>query len=79
MANLGWYGIDCDNSSWAWIDPGCIVQAAGSGVGIAIDKATAPIRSEVNLILISILVAIVLVVLIIAFSPNVKHIVPHFV
>lgn len=80
---MGWFGTDCATSGYAWADPGCIIAGAGSslgsGVGDAIRKATDPIFSEVNMILWTVVILVLVVVALIAFSPNVKHIVPHFV
>lgn len=79
MGAMGWFGTDCDNSNYAWADPGCVVAGVGASLGNAVKGATAPLFSEVNKILLLVAVLIVIVLALVAFGPNVKHIVPHFV
>jgi hypothetical protein len=76
---MGWFGVDCASSSYSWADPGCIIAGAGATVGSVIDSATKPIFSEVNKLLWTVAVLIVIVLLLIGFAPNVKHVIPHFV
>lgn len=80
---MGWFGTDCATSDYAWADPGCIVAGVGaslgSAVGSAVGGATAPIFSEANKIIWTVAILIVIVLLLVGFAPNVKHIIPHFV
>lgn len=73
----GLFVSDCTSSDWAWLDIGCGVQAVGTDIGNAVGGlvggATAPLWTP----LLVLLIAVVIVIAIIAFSPNVKHIVPH--
>lgn len=66
----GLFAADCVDSSWAWLDPGCLLQSAGSTVGSTITKALEPVW---------IVLAIAFVfLLVLAFAPNVKFL-PRFV
>lgn len=68
----GLFVQDCSSTDWAWLnwaDPGCLVQKIGVDVGAGVTSALEPVWI--------ILGFVVVLVLIIAFSPNVKHIVPH--
>jgi hypothetical protein len=65
----GLFSEDC--STWyGSIDPGCILQAAGSDIGSSVTSTLEPVFIILG-------IAIV-ILLIIAFAPNVKHIVPAF-
>jgi hypothetical protein len=61
----GWFG-----SCPAWYDPGCLLEGVGSSVGTTVTNALQPVWI--------ILVLVIVILLIIAFSPNVRHIVPAF-
>lgn len=64
----GLFGTDCVNSSYAWLDPGCLLDAAGSTVGSTVTSALEPVF---------ILLAIAFIfLLVLAFAPNVRHILP---
>ena len=65
----GLFVSDCASSSLAWIDIGCTLENAGSAVGSTITSALEPVWI--------ILAIVVVLVIIIAFAPNVKHIIPH--
>lgn len=68
----GLFASDCSSTDWGWfvkLDPGCLVQSIGTDVGATVTSALEPVWI--------ILGFVVVLVLIIAFSPNVKHIVPH--
>jgi hypothetical protein len=73
----GLFVSDCSSSDWAWLDLGCGVQAVGAdlgtGVGSLIGNAISPLLTP----LVVIGIFILLLVVIIGFAPNVKHIVPH--
>lgn len=65
----GIFASDCQSSSLAWFDPGCLVGNAGEVVGGAVTSALEPVW---------IILAIAFIfLLVLAFAPNVKHIVPH--
>lgn len=64
----GLFGTDCVNSSYAWLDPGCLLESAGGTVGSTLTSALEPVW---------ILLAIAFVfLLVLAFAPNVRHILP---
>ena len=65
----GLFVTDCADSSWAWLDVGFQLENAGSVVGSTVTSALLPVW-----ILLGVLV---LLVIIIGFAPNVKHIIPH--
>lgn len=65
----GLFVSDCSSSDWAWLDLGCTVQNVGSSVGSAVTSALEPVWI--------ILAVAVLIIIILAFAPNVRHIVPH--
>jgi hypothetical protein len=73
----GLFVTDCSSTDWAWLDLGCAVQNIGTdlggGVGNLVGNAISPLLTP----LLVIGIFIVIIVAIIAFSPNVKHIVPH--
>lgn len=61
----GLFGTDCVDSSYAWMDPGCLVQSAGSAVGSTVTSALQPVW---------IVLAIAFVfLLVLAFAPNVRY------
>lgn len=65
----GLFTSDCSSSDWAWLDLGCDLESAGGVVGSTITSALEPVWI--------ILAVLIVLVVIIAFAPNVKHIVPH--
>lgn len=73
----GLFASDCSSSDWAWLDLGCAVQnigtSLGGGVGNLVGNAISPLLTP----LIVIGVFILILVVIIGFAPNVRHIVPH--
>ena len=74
----GLFASDCSSTDWAWIswaDPGCLLQGVGSSTGAGVTSALEPVWYL--LIFAGILVVVIL--LIVGFAPNVKHIIPHFV
>lgn len=69
MAGTGLFGTSCVDSSYAWLDPGCLLESAGSSVGSAVTSALQPVW---------IILAIAFVfLLVLAFAPNVRHIIPR--
>jgi len=74
MSASGLFVTDCQDSSWAWLDLGCDVQNIGASVGSGVQSALSPVYT----LLLIVAVTVIILVAIIAFSPNVKHIVPHF-
>jgi hypothetical protein len=74
----GLWTSDCSSSDWAWLDLGCVVQNVGTdlggGVGNLVGGAISPLLTP--LFVIGIFVVIILAI--IAFSPNVKHVIPVF-
>lgn len=79
MGAMGWFGTDCSTSNYAWADPGCIVAGVGQSLGSVVTNVTSPIFGEVNKLIWTIAALIVIVLLLIGFAPNVRHIIPHFV
>ncbi len=79
MGAMGWFGTDCSTSNYAWADPGCVVAGVGQSLGTVVDKVTSPIFGEFNKILWTVAILVVIVLLLIGFAPNVRHIIPHFV
>ena len=67
--SVGLFGTDCVSSNYAWLDPGCAIESAGSDIGTAVTSALLPVW-----IVLAVVFAIILVI---AFAPNIKHIVPH--
>lgn len=65
----GLFGTDCASSSYAWLDPGCLLESAGANIGSTVTSALQPVW---------ILLAIAFVfLLVLAFAPNVKHFFPR--
>jgi hypothetical protein len=73
----GLFASDCSSTDWAWLDLGCIVQKVGGSVGQAAADATQPLVSQIETLFIIVAVFVVIIVALIAFSPNVKHVIPH--
>jgi hypothetical protein len=67
MAGEGIFG-DCTSGSYAWLDPGCLVESAGSAIGTTLTSALEPVWI--------ILAVVVLLVILIGVLPNVRHIAP---
>jgi purine-cytosine permease-like protein len=65
----GLFASDCSSSDWAWIDFGCVLQNIGTTVGTSVTSALEPVWI--------VLAIVVVLVVIILFAPNTKHIVPH--
>jgi hypothetical protein len=65
----GLFGESCDTSI-AWLDPGCLIQNVGTDLGSGVTSLLEPVWIILALVLV--------VVIIIAFAPNVRHIVPAF-
>lgn len=65
----GLFVSDCSSTDWAWLDIGCTVQKVGTDVGAGVTSLLEPVWIILGFILV--------LVIIIAFAPNVKHIVPH--
>jgi hypothetical protein len=65
-------GEDC-SLAYAWLDPVCDAQnlltGVGSGVGTAVTSALEPVWI--------ILAVVAVLIIIILFAPNTKHIIPH--
>lgn len=59
---------DCSSNSLAWLDPGCLVESAGSDVGSAVTSALEPVWILLGIV--------VILVILIGVLPNVKHIAP---
>lgn len=70
MAGTGIFGTDCTDSSYAWLDPGCLLEGVGSSVGSAVTSTLEPV-------FILLAIAIVIIILI-GTLPNVRHIIPAF-
>lgn len=60
---------DCQSSSWAWLDLGCTVQNIGTDLGQGITNLLEPVW-----IILAVVAVLIVVVL---FAPNTKHIIPH--
>lgn len=60
---------DCSSSDWAWLDLGCVVQNAGIAAGAAVTSALEPVWIVLGIIAV--------LIIIILFAPNTKHIIPH--
>ena len=69
MAGTGLFGTDCMESSYAWLDPGCLLDNAGTSVGSAVTSALQPVWILLGIV--------VLLVILIGVLPNVKHIMPR--
>jgi hypothetical protein len=69
----GLFVSDCSSSDWAWLDFGCTIQAAGSAVGQGVSSALQPVYTLLIIVGVIALIALALI----AFSPNVKHVIPH--
>lgn len=67
MAGEGIFG-DCVSGSYAWMDPGCVLESAGSDIGSAVTSALEPVWIILG-------IAVVIIILI-GVLPNVKHIAP---
>jgi len=65
MAGEGLFG-NCTDTGLGWLDPGCLIQNAGSDVGSAVTSALAPVWILLGIV--------VLLVILIGVLPNVKHI-----
>ena len=59
---------DCSSSDWAWLDIGCEIQNIGTAVGTGLTSALEPIWIILGII------AVLLIVIL--FAPNTKHIIP---
>lgn len=70
MAGVGLFGTDCVSSSLAWLDPGCLLENAGSDIGVGVTSALTPLWILLGVV--------VLLVILIGFLPNVRHIAPIF-
>lgn len=68
----GLFGEDCTDFP-AWLDPGCIVQNIGTDLGSGVTGLLQPVWIAVGIIG----VLVVIILLIIGFAPNVKHVIPH--
>lgn len=60
---------DCQSTDWAWLDPGCLVQNIGTDLGQGITNLLEPVWI--------ILAIVAILVIVILFAPNTKHIIPH--
>ena len=60
---------DCASSDWAWLDLGCFVQNAGTDLGHAVTSVLQPVWIVLGVV--------VLLLVIILFAPNTKHVVPY--
>lgn len=65
----GLWVSDCSSTDWAWIDLGCLAQRLGTTVGATVTDALEPVW-----IILGIVAVLVIVIL---FAPNTKHIIPH--
>lgn len=65
----GIWVTDCVDSSWAWLDLGCIFQKATTDLGAGLTAALEPVW-----IILGIVAVLIIVIL---FAPNTKHIIPH--
>lgn len=43
MAGTGLFTSDCTDSSLAWLDPGCLLDSAGTSIGTAATSALEPV------------------------------------
>lgn len=64
MAGTGLFNTDCTDSSLAWLDPGCLLDNAGTSVGTAVTSALQPVWI--------ILGVIVLLLVLLGTLPNFK-------
>jgi hypothetical protein len=69
MAGTGLFIANCADSSYAWLDPGCLLENVGSDVGTAVTSALLPVWIILGIV--------VLLVILIGTLPNVRHIVPR--
>jgi hypothetical protein len=65
----GLWVTDCSSSDWAWIDFGCTLQAVGTSVGTSVTSALEPVWIVLGIV--------ALLIIVILFAPNTKHIIPH--
>lgn len=65
----GLWVSDCSSSDWAWLDFGCTLQSIGASTGAAVTSALEPVWIVLGIV--------VLLVVIILFAPNTKHVIPH--
>lgn len=68
----GLFFSDCSSTDWAWVtwaDPGCLVQRIGTDVGSGVTSLLEPVWIVLGVIIV--------LVVIILFAPNTKHIIPH--
>jgi hypothetical protein len=77
VAVSGLFTSDCAASEWAWLDAGCLVQNAVTDVGSAIGSGTNAALQPVYNLLWFLGGLIVVILLIVGFAPNVRHIIPH--
>lgn len=65
----GLFLSDCSSTDWAWLDIGCTLSNLGGVVGSTVTSALEPVW-----IILGILAVLIIVIL---FAPNTKHIIPH--
>jgi hypothetical protein len=74
----GLFVSDCSSSDWAWLDFGCTFQNLGTDVGGGVGSALSGALQPVETLLLILGGLIIVILIIVAVSPNVKHIVPAF-
>jgi hypothetical protein len=62
----GWFTSDCSSGTFAFIDPGCIVNTEES-----------TISGQITQVVLILVVAVIVIVALAAFSPNTKYFVPR--
>ena len=62
MAGTGLFTSDCTDSSLAWLDPGCLLDSAGTSIGTSVTSALEPVWI--------ILAVVVLIVVLLGSLPN---------
>jgi hypothetical protein len=65
----GLFVSDCSSTDWAWLDLGCAVQNIGTDLGQGITNLLEPVWI--------ILAVVAVLIIVILFAPNTKHIIPH--
>jgi hypothetical protein len=70
MSATGIFGTSCTDSSYAWLDPGCLIENAGADIGSTVTTALEPVWIILGIA--------VLLVILIGTLPNIRHIIPAF-
>ena len=83
--SAGWFAA-CNTDGGPWWDPGCYGGGApapsGCGAldfGCQIKSGAQSLLTQVEWIVVIVLIFVLALAILVGFAPNVKHFVPHFV